>query len=169
MDPENLPRSCRSRGLCSSNWSPRSNNDFQNSFLQHQSCDVGEGKVLLFSEPQFSHLQNGTRIAFKGCFGDMVQNCMLGLYHCVWLIKGPEQVLAAPVIIGKGTVLAGERSAEASRRALVEGLQNKICTQISALRFELIGCVILGKLTSRNLFFQLSNGNNNRTYLMEKS
>ena len=114
LDPENLPGSCSSQGLCSSNWSPRSNNDFQNSFLQHQSCDVGQGKVLLFSEPQFSHLQNGNRITFKGCFGDLVQNCMLGLHHGVSLIKGPEQVLAVPIIIGKGTMLVGERSAEAS-------------------------------------------------------
>ena len=59
LDPENLPGSCRSQGLCPNNWSPRSNNDFQNSLLQHQSCDIGQGKVLLFSEPQFSHLQNG--------------------------------------------------------------------------------------------------------------
>ena len=39
---------------------------------------------------------------------------MLGLHHGVSLIKGPEQELAVPIIIGKGTMLVGERSAEAS-------------------------------------------------------
>ena len=61
---------------------------------------------------------------------------MLGLHHGVWLIRGPEQVLAVSIIIGKGTVLVGERSAEGScisRRAPEGDVHSNLCSGIDRL------------------------------------
>lgn len=75
-------------------------------------------------------------------------------------------MLAVPIIIGKGTVLVGERSAEAnwySRRALELDLHSYLCSGTD----QLCG---LGQVNlPESQFFQLSNGNNSRTYLTEKS
>lgn len=74
-------------------------------------------------------------------------------------------MLTVTVIIGKGTILAGQRSAEAkwsSRKFWGLDLHSNLCPAID----QLCG---LGQVNfPESQFFLLSNENNNRTDLLEK-